>query len=197
MRAVATNLNFTKALVSSILRDTNREWTVQGFGFLRTYFGPADLPKKYRLNLWDSKFTVPNVSTIHDHPWDFKSLIVAGEFINQRYALSLEGDKATHWYTTLKTGEGGGLIKDVFKTGILKPKYREGYLPGDIYSQKANEIHETKFMDGSITLNERIGDTEQARVFWPYGEKWVDAIPRKATNEEVKLAVDNSLAKWF
>lgn len=40
-----SDLTFTKALVANILRDINREWTVQGFGFLRTYFGSPELPK--------------------------------------------------------------------------------------------------------------------------------------------------------
>jgi hypothetical protein len=42
-----------------------------------------------------------------------------------------------------------------------------------------------------------VGDTEQARVFWPYGHEWVDAIPRPATRAEVETAVSNSLRKWF
>jgi len=194
---MATDLTFIKPLVSTILRDKNREWTVQGFGFLRTYFGPPELPKKYRLNLWDSKFTVQNVSTIHDHPWDFKSLIIAGRFSNQRYDLEINEILPTHSYTTIKTGEGGGLSKSPLKSCILYAKYREAYKPGDTYSQQANEIHETLFLDGSITLNERIGDTEQARVFWPYGTEWVDAIPRKATTEEISEAVGKSLETWF
>ncbi len=195
---MVTDLTFVKPLVASILRDTNREWTVQGFGFLRTYFGPPELPKKYRLNLWDSKFTVPNVSTIHDHPWDFMSLIVAGGFKNQRYDLrEAPIDDFTHDYTIIKTGEGGGLLKSELKSCILFPKPMEHYVPGQMYSQRANEIHETLFKDGSVTLNERIGDTEQARVFWPHGTDWVDAIPRKATKNEVEIAVNNSLKTWF
>jgi hypothetical protein len=191
-----SDMTFTKALVSSILRDTHREWTVQGFGFLRTYFGPPELPKKCRLNLWDSQFTVPNVSTIHDHPWDFKSLIVAGELENKRYLYTVDGTNPTHEYTTIKTGEGGGLQGNS-SVCILRLNSVIKYSAGDIYSQKANEIHETKFKDGTITLNERIGDTEQAKVFWPYDTDWVDAIPRKATSKEIKQAVDKSLSYWF
>lgn len=191
------NLTFIKPLVAAILRDKNREWTIQGFGFLRTYFGPPENLKKYRLNLWDSYFTVPNVSTIHDHPWDFKSLIVAGQFCNQRYNWSSSSSKPTHSYNIIKTGEGGGLSKSPIQSCELYSKNKELYMPGDTYSQTANEIHETLFKDGSITLNERIGDTEQARVFWPYGTDWVDAIPRKATPNEVKISVEKSLDTWF
>lgn len=190
------DISFLKPLVANVLEDENRNWTIQGFGFLRTYFGTKDNPKKYRLNLWDNRFTIPNVSTIHDHPWDFKSVIVAGEFLNQRYELNEKGEP-THNYTILKTGENGGLTKTEPKACMLIPKHEEFYLPGNIYSQKANEIHETKFTNGSVTLNERVGDTEHARVFWTYGADWVDDMPRIATKDEVKKAVETSLNKWF
>jgi len=195
---VKHDLTFLKPLVASVLQDDRREWTVQGFGFLRTYFGPADAPKRYRLNLWDSHFTVPNVSTIHDHPWDFKSVIIAGEFTNQRYVMQdFVPGEATHSFTTIKTGEGGGLEKSAVETCFLSPEWEEDYGPGDTYSQRADEIHETKFTDGSVTLNERIGDTEHARVFWPYGTDWVDAMPRKATQREVSAAVLHALRRGF
>ncbi len=198
-----TDLTFIKPLVASAIQDTRREWTIQGFGFLRTYFGPSAAPKMYRLNLWDSRFTVPNVSTVHDHPWDLTSLIVAGEMANQRYRLfEWRGGPRptfgpTHEFTTIKTGEGGGLEKSPVQYCKLEKYPTEVYRPGDSYKQHAEEIHETLFKDGTVTLNERIGDTEHARVFWPFGTDWVDAIPRRATNTEVYSAVKRSLREWF
>ena len=195
------DLTFLKPLVSSILQDERRSWTVQGFGFLRTYFGPADAPKKFRLNLWDSRFTVSGVSTIHDHPWDFKSVVVAGDFSNQRYHMrrSVGGLDLgpSHSFTTIKTGEGGGLEKSATEHCMLERQPTEHYHAGEAYYQRADEIHETYFADGAVTLNERIGDTEHARVFWPYGTDWVDALPRPATREEVFFAVNSSLERWF
>lgn len=198
-----TDLTFIKPLVSAVLQDDRREWTAQGFGFLRTYFGPADAPKKFRLNLWNRRFTVPNVSTIHDHPWDLTSLIVAGQLVNMRYCLRdiRSGPRPTvgptHDFTTIKTGEGGGLEKAPVQYCELDPYPTEVYRPGMSYKQHAEEVHETIFADGTVTLNERIGDTEHARVFWPYGTDWVDAIPRKATHEEVADTVLHSLRNWF
>jgi hypothetical protein len=194
------DLTFLKPLVATIMQDDRRSWTVQGFGFLRTYFGPPNAPKMYRLNLWDHRFTVPNVSTIHDHPWDFTSVIVAGEFANQRYNMTRHAGSSfepTHAFTTIKTGEGGGLEKSAYGACVLEPRYEELYEPGDVYGQRADEIHETKFVDGSVTLNQRTGDTEHARVFWPWGTHWVDAMPRPATAEEVSAAVSNSIRRYF
>lgn len=190
-------LNFIRPLIINALRDERREWTAQGFGFLRTYFGPPEQPKRFRLNLWDSTFTVPNVSTIHDHPWDFQSLIVAGGFGNKRYKIHSTTNRPSHSYTVIRTGVGGGVEKDATLSCDLEPYSTEHYKPGDTYSQQANEIHETYFADGAVTLNERVGDTERARVFWPYGTDWVDAIPRSATREEIETAVSHSLRKWF
>jgi hypothetical protein len=195
-----TDLTFLKPLVASALQDRNRSWTVQGFGFLRTYFGPADAPKRYRLNLWDHRLTVPGVSTIHDHPWDFTSVIVAGEFYNQRYTMQhpkLNDITPSHAFTTIKTGEGGGIEKSSFDACVLLKSPLETYEPGDVYRQRADEIHETLFADGTVTLNERIGDTEHARVFWPWGTHWVDAEPRAATKLETAEAVNYALKRWF
>jgi hypothetical protein len=193
-----TQLEFTRALVRSILLDKSREWTVQGFGFLRTYFGPTDRPKQYRLNLWDKRFSVPNVSTIHDHPWDLTSLIVAGQMANQRYVPShIAAGKPTHAFTTIKTGVDGGIDRDGVSYCHLIPQPRESYKIGDTYAQRADEVHQTYFLDGTITLNKRVGDTEHARVFWPFGTHWVDAIPHPATADEVHTAVKYSLGYWF
>jgi hypothetical protein len=196
------DITFLKPLVAAVLQDDRRPWTVQGFGFLRTYFGPSDAPKKFRLNLWDHHLTVPNVSTIHDHPWDLKSVIVAGEIINQRYLMPWVSSSdvfpnPTHAFTTIKTGEGGGLEKSAFRSCVLEPKRPEPYQPSDVYHQAADEIHETFFADGTVTLNEREGDTEHARVFWPWGTHWVDAMPRPATREEISFAAARSLKDWF
>ena len=194
-----TDLTFLRPLVANTLAAPSTEWTVQGFGFLRTYFGPSFAPKHFRLNLWDHRFTVPNVSTIHDHPWDFKSLIVAGEIINQRYSMAMmRNGEFTHHFTTIKTGEGGGMMeKAEIEACVLNPKREEVYHPGDIYRQKASTIHETIFEDGTVTLNERVGDTQHARVFWPFGTDWVDARPRPATADEVRYATRYSLSRWF
>lgn len=199
----ANDLTFLQPLVAKILTTpfAHSSWTVQGFGFLRTYFGPKANPKRFRLNLWDSRFTIPNVSTIHDHPWDFKSIIVAGQFCNVRYDMEpvscATGERSTHMFARIKCGITSTLEMETPKPCALTARKPELYKPGDTYAQTAEEIHETLFVDGSVTLNERIGDTEYPRVFWPVGTSWVDAKPRDATREEVHTAVTNALETWF
>lgn len=194
------NLTFLKPLVARILRDPCANWSVQGFGMMRTYFGPPDNLKEFRLNIWDSRLAVPNVSTIHDHPWHFDSIVIAGQFNNQRYDLVADNSVPSFGerefaYTTIKTGEGGGPEKSPTRYAILTPFMRENYFPGDRYHQDANEIHETLYKDGCVTLNKRtrVGDGEHARVFWPSGTDWVDAEPRAATPAEIAAITENAL----
>lgn len=161
------------------------QWSAQGFGMLRTYLGDD---KVWRLNVWHSALAVENVSTIHDHPWDFTSWIVAGRFTNQRFTeapvanFQCKGVK-------IKTGEGGGAVGLPF-TQLLYAHDLETYLTGDTYSQKWNEIHRSSFVDGTVTLNrrDRVGDGEHAQVFWEDGD-WVNAEPRPATAEEVAFVM--------
>lgn len=196
--------DFTKPLVQKLLTDWEMyDWTVQGFGFLRMYFGPKENKKRYRLNLWDHRFTKPGVSTIHDHPWHFNSCIVAGVFCNQRFFIETPRSNydlvPTHSFTTIRTGEGGGMEKSPIEICRLIRQTPELYTAGATYHQDAHEVHETLFEDGSVTLNERtpLPDGDHARVFWPVGESWVDAEPRPATEDEVKAAISSSLKRWF
>lgn len=187
-----------------------RVWTVQGFGMFRCYFGPADDPKQYRLNLWDSRFKVPGVSTVHDHPWHFNSWIMGGNFTNVRYRLgtidyasvgrpAVSAAGWTHHGTTIKTGEGGGPDGSLTFNCYLHRLQPEMYSAGDHYEQNADEIHESFYDDGTVTLNKRtrVGDGEHARVFWPFGQEWVDAKPRRATTAEINDAISLALKKWF
>lgn len=75
-------LRFVRPLVRSVLENwANHRWSLQGFGMLRAYLSD----RKLRLHVWNSKFAVPDVTTIHDHPWNFESLVVAGKITNTRY----------------------------------------------------------------------------------------------------------------
>lgn len=205
------DLRYLGPLVEQLLRNPDAQssgWSVQGFGMLRTYFGPARDPKRFRLNLWDSRFAVPGVSTIHDHPWHFQSIIIAGAFCNVRYHINAgprsafdgpSGNSATHGYRVIKTGEDGGHELSEIHYAELTPTRPELYKAGDEYNQASDEIHETIYSDGCVTLNERtrVGDGEHARVFWSLPGEWVDAKPRTATPEEVRAATSSCLAEWF
>ncbi len=189
-------INALASAVHGVLVHPGRyQWTVQGFGMLRTYL---DADRKIRLNVWDKRIQKPNVSLVHDHPWDFTSHIISGEIINLRYVESPEFEKGWPFsYATIKCGPGGGMVNCQGDIDLVPGQF-ERYRAGESYSQKANEIHETDFWSGTVTLNDRTfhPDTEHARVFWRRGQQWVDAEPRVATMHEIKMVTVTAHERW-
>lgn len=183
------------ALVRSILeKHYAYEWTVQGFGFLRT-----KIENIGRIHVWDSRLSVPLVSTVHTHPWPLHSTVISGELINQRFICSEdESGGLPYLAQDIHTREGGGL-SGTPKLARLRLHTPEIYAFGAEYSQAPEEIHRTLAQDGTVTLLERPQGPplELARVFWPAGTSWVSAEPRPATGEEVRRTIQYALARWF
>lgn len=196
------NAEFLKVLVADILKHPLRyNWTLQGFGMLRTH-----LPNDARLNIWDSRYmAVPKPSMIHDHPWDFDSVVVCGLLTNRRYkVLEDRGnlDPTTHGvdlYTELTIKPGIGTEKRGTRCVILLPRPEEFYKEGMSYRQYHDEVHETDYEDGTITLNlrNRGNRDDVARVYYPAGTEWQTAEPRPATVAEILDITRLSVQKFF
>lgn len=184
------------AAINSILQNyQNYEWTTQGFGFIRTYL---DEKKRYRLNVWNDDLRVSEVSDIHDHPWDFRSWILAGCIINTQYFPSTSSKDMMYRFNSIQTGEGGGQISD---EGFIKLKKGrlETYAVGKSYFQKAEQIHQTDYWRGTVSLNERIPINNRknlAHVFWYHDREWIDAMPRPAHKIEVATTIKHALKLW-
>ena len=160
-----------------------KDWEVQGFGFMR-----LRLDANTRLHIWDSRLRTPGVSDVHDHAqWGFTSHIISGNMVNIRYSVHTEHAPAgeRHHMATIECGVGGGMPKQDLKQVFLVPK-PELYLPGDVYRQEPDEVHRTIARDGTVTIiTQERTEVTTARVFWPLGGAWGDAIPRQATPAEV------------
>jgi hypothetical protein len=188
-----------KLLVKAILEAAPAfKWQIQGLGMLRLY-----LSKAVRLHVWHSGFASPGVSTLHTHPWDFESTVVAGQLENIRYkettgTANTELDTERFYSSLLHCGPGGGLKEDP-QLVYLKQLPSEIYHEGESYTEKAEEIHESKPWDGTVTVVSRRfkPDEDHARVFWPVGTAWGSAIPRDATVEEVYVITQFALQRWF
>lgn len=199
--------------VSTILQNAIAyEWSVQGFGILRLYLGRLG-----RLHVWDSRLTYPKVSVVHNHSWDLRSTVVWGELTNIRYYqppppipdVDLDEGGATphgemwppvvfgpYYRARLLTGFNSRMVSEP-KTVFLTPHTPEKYGPGDVYVQKGEEIHETRFEDGTVTLMERnLDDHGEADVFWRYGDEWGTATPRKATTGEILTTTRCALERF-
>lgn len=144
-----------------------------------------------RLHIWDSELRYPGVSMVHNHSWDLASTVVAGYVFNHRYTLDQFGEA---WMRRrLITGYECRFVEDGVPVTLL-PQPQEVYAPGDVYVQKAHEIHRTDTLDVTVTLMERAEDVEgQADVFWRKGETWGTAKPRPATPEEITRTVERAI----
>lgn len=176
-------MNLTESAVREALANPfDREWSIQGFGMLRTYLDPDQV---HRLHIWDTGQGVKEVSTVHDHPWDFTSRIIAGSLVNQRYLIdSTTGEP--FWAARLRCGVGGGLVEAPQKT-LIETLPAEHYGTEDVYSQTAPEFHESFPTSGTVTVISREfkADRDLATVCWQDGD-WVSAEPRPATEDEIR-----------
>lgn len=170
-------------------------WTTMGFGMIRTYLDPE---QRWRLNVWTKALRVPDVSEIHDHPWDFTSWVLCGQITNRRFddhgpdAAYIHG-ALPHQHVQIVTGEGGGPVGPV-DVRFLKSRAPEVYEPGQGYQQPRQEVHLTRAVDGTVTLNDRTPPTPEhtANIYWARGP-WVNAEPRPSTKAEVYGAVEEAL----
>lgn len=183
-----------RLLVRKILeRPIGYDWTVQGLGMMRIY-----LSDEIRIHVWHSSLIVPGVTDVHDHPWDFESLVLAGELHNHTYFQSEEG-KGSPYYQDLLLCGTGQLANDPSPVW-LEPWRPDGrpqtYIPGDTYSQRYSEIHRSEFTDGTVTLVRRKfvnEDRDHAYVYWPRGGQFGSAEPRPAKVEEIRLVASSAL----
>lgn len=187
----------TRAVVRAVLEKADAfPWSLQGFGMLRTYLDD----RRMRLHVWDSRFAVLDVSTIHDHPWHFDSLVVSGFLEQTRFAIVPESHPHAQpfEFQTIRCGPGGCAIGEAKPVHLFAAWGVERYGPGSTYRQRADEIHESRPHDGTVTLVERhfLDDEEHARVFWRRGETWVSAEPREATPDEVRAITRHALEVW-
>lgn len=173
----------TEADVKEILAHPfDYKWTLQGFGMLRAYLDPDEIE---RIHIWDTNSAVPDVSLIHNHPWDFESRVFFGKMMNSRYSISKDTEGG-YVAADIRTGEGGGLVGDpypvrisVLSVEMIKAEQR--------YRQTASEFHESYPTPGTVTVIKRnfTRPRDYATVCWNTPE-WVSAEPRPATREEVE-----------
>lgn len=197
-----TTHDLLKIAVKNILSHPDAyQWTLQGFGMLRCY-----LSKEVRLHVWDSRFRNQGVSDVHTHPWHFRSYVVAGHLQNRLYEVYKPADQQSkddrfmgyHMRQLIQCGAGGGLCGAPERVALYHLRDRL-YTEGQCYFEQAQEVHCSLPADGTVTLVTRqfLPDEEHAHVFYPEGEQWGSAEPRKATGLEVMEITRNSLARWF
>lgn len=168
------------AVAALLKKPETVEWSVQGLGMLRTYLSP-----EMRVHVWNNSHAVKEVSTIHDHPWDFDSLVLCGRMVNLVYETE-EGDP-THHEQHIVCGVGAHTVGE--KSDVrLVVKSNDAHYANEIYRMRAEQLHTSMPIDGTVTIIRRtkyMPDRDRARVFFPLGTDFVSAEPRPATPDEV------------
>lgn len=164
------------------------DWSVQGFGMLRLY-----IRKIGRLHIWDNALRYPNVSMTHTHSWDLTSTVVCGNLTNFRYAETVPSDGNPWKKQRLVTGYKTHMVTPVVDV-YLTARSLEELRPGDIYDQRAAEIHKTLARNGTVTLMERTEDVNgEADVYWPADCSWGTAKPRRAKPDEIRTTIKKAV----
>src|SRR3954464_13201284 len=89
-----------------LLHPEYSEWSLQGLGMLRCYLTED---RAIRLHIWDDRYQVEDVSPLHDHPWDFESVIIVGALVNVKY-VKVPNDNIIgqmYQHTQIICGPGG------------------------------------------------------------------------------------------
>lgn len=182
-----------RALTKYILqRRHSFEWTIQGLGMLR-----CALPNNHRLHVWYPGFAWVHNAVLHTHPWRFKSSIISGTIINTRFKVQDRDELYTETWQgmTIKCGPGSCAMSEPETYHLLRMP-AEVWCAGMHYEQAADEIHFSQPTDGTVTIIERLDDTEIAKVFWPAGKAWDSAEARVPTPEQLDEACEFALAKF-
>lgn len=180
-----------KSLVKKILEHPfDYDWSLQGLGMLRLY-----IDSERRLHVWDDRYAVENVSQMHTHPWNFRSIVVAGCVRNLKFVESEAGEIYNR--QKIFCGVGGGLVgeADTVRLFMVEPEIRT---ERQSYVEDAHEIHVSSPLRGTVTIirREYLDDADHAYVYWKEGN-WVSAEPRPATKEEIEDITQTSLMTWF
>jgi hypothetical protein len=183
-----TTMKLAKVFVRNILEHAHAyPWTMQDIGLLGLRL---DDEREYRLHVWAPDRCIGG-SVIHDHPFDFVSTVVVGELANARYVEDDSGVK----YMRERYSPAN---EDLRTTDVVQLTANvETYRAGDVYSQMADELHDSHQVPGTVTILQRtFRDIDELTVCRAEHEPWVSGVSRSPTFEEVDAITSQALL-WF
>jgi len=164
------------------------------------------LSKEVRLHVWDSRYSVPRVTTIHTHPWDFESKVISGAMVDIAYRKEPSVRNSTDRLTLMRhfalfneqkiiCGPGGCVTGDPIEVSLYDQRTIR-MEAGETYTLRRDELHESVPEDGTVTVIRRkfYEDTEHAYVYYLVGTQWVSAEPRKALPDEIASMSSQALS---
>lgn len=160
------------------------KWRTHGVGFIKAY-----LSENLRLHIFHKMFLTPGITMHHTHPWNFQSEVLIGELTNLR--LEKIDGKPNFNEGTIDCSNFCGIEGEPQPVHLF-PAVWETFVPGQIYRQRAYEIHANEAQDGTVTLMERSAERGTAKVYWPIGTEYIDADIGTPTDAQILQAVETA-----
>jgi hypothetical protein len=174
-----------KVLVRMILDHAqDYAWRMQEIGLLGLRL---DDHREYRLHVWDPTYSDGD-PPVHDHPYDFTSMVVAGEVINTRYVECLDG--VEYCRRRYFPDDENNRRTDTVRLWATASKFTAG----DHYCQRAHELHDSRQLPGTVTIIRQVfKDVSELTVCRRDDSTWVSGQARPATSDEVKTITTKAL----
>ena len=139
---------------------TKEQISLHGLGFIQ-----VTLPANKRLHVWHPDLprrSCYQYSSIHNHRFSFKSTVLVGTQVNQRYHIVMhpEGTHEAISHDGPRSEKGGRLSYPVGRVNIVKKGDVETYTPGSWYIMPPLEYHETPNSGIVVTLMEKLEEGE-------------------------------------
>lgn len=139
-----------------IVANSYRDFHAKGLDYLCLHRSPERTLKVY---FFDGEVeTLPEVVIPHDHRYAFETAILAGGVINRRYHVAAAPHVGAQAYEVFdyRTPLNGGDGFSWARTAWLSAPDQVAYGPGQVYCQRAEEIHTIQiFKDQTILLLEQ------------------------------------------
>jgi hypothetical protein len=172
------DVSLHRALVRTILEHAgDYPWKMQDIGLLGLRL---DDRREYRLHVWDPSSDMED-PPVHDHPFDFTSMVVAGEMTNTRY----EEDPSGVEYSRMRFTPPDEDSRTVDTVRLSSTATILG--SGESYAQLAHELHDSRQLPGTVTIIRwTFRDVRELTVCRTGDATWVSGRSRPATAGEIK-----------
>jgi hypothetical protein len=178
----------SKALVFTILRHAEDfPWRMQDIGLMGLRL---DDQREHRIHVWDPSYSEGD-PPIHDHPYDFTSIVIAGELTNSRYVEDPAGDEYIRFRYSLATED------QRWSDTVQLSATSESVAEGGEYRQLADELHASWPLPGTVTaMRCSWGEPRELTVCLRDESSWRSGQARTATREEVKAFTAKALERF-
>jgi hypothetical protein len=175
----------TRALVRTMLEHAeDYPWRMQDIGLLGLRL---DDRREHRLHVWGPAHSIGD-PPVHDHPYDFTSVVVVGEITNTRYVDDASGERYTR--VRYSTADENVRTADSIALAGTATVFRAG----DEYSQRADELHDSRQVPGTVTIiRMAFREVRRLSVCTRGDAPWRSGQSRPATPDEIKAITGAAL----